>query len=126
MVEYKKLPHGTEMISTIGLGLGNIHTCAEGVVEETVRYAAENGINFFDLCCGTVGTYKAFGNAVRGRRDRIYTQMHFGAAYPKGEYEFSRNEDIVKKSFDTVLEASGLEYTDFGYMHCIDEWDDLR
>lgn len=126
MVQYRKLPHGDEMISTIGLGLGNIHVSGPRAVEEAVGYAVDRGINYFDLCCGSVDTFRAFGAAVSGRREKIYTQMHFGAVYPKGTYQFSRNEKLIKSSFEKVLSAAGLGYTDFGYLHCVDEKDDLR
>lgn len=32
-MEYRKLPHGTEQISAIGLGLGNIHTSSDNEIE---------------------------------------------------------------------------------------------
>lgn len=125
-MEYRKLPKGNENIGIIGLGLGNIHTSSEAVVEETVRYAVEQNVNLYDLCCGTIGTFQAFGRAIRGSRETIYTQMHFGATYPRDRYEFSRNDDEMKRSFDKVLNAIGTDYTDFGFVHCIDEDADLR
>ncbi len=126
-MEYRKLPHGTEMISTIGLGLGSIHQSAsEEEIEAAVRFALDNGINFFDLCCGRVSTFAAVGRAIKGRRDKAYTQMHFGAVYTNDEYGFGRDLDTVKASFEKVLKASELGYTDFGYIHCIDEEDDFN
>lgn len=68
-----------------------------------------------------MGVYEAFARASKGCRDRLYTQMHFGAVYEKDDYGFSRDLDLIKSSFDRVLKASGTDYTDFGYIHCIDE-----
>ncbi|MGN1140229.1 MAG: aldo/keto reductase [Oliverpabstia sp.] len=124
-MEYRKLPHGNEHLSTIGLGLGNIHVTADDEIETTINYAMEQGINFFDLCCGRIGVYKDFGRCVSGRRDKIYTQMHFGAVYENDTYGFSRNLDLIKYSFDKALTAANMDYTDFGYIHCIDEDDDF-
>lgn len=120
-MEYRKLPHGNEQLSTIGLGLGNIHLASDDEIEKTLDYAIEQGVNFFDLCGGRVGVYEAFGRAATGRRDKLYTQMHFGAVYEKDTYGFSRKLDLIKYSFDKVLRAANMDYTDFGYVHCIDE-----
>lgn len=120
-MEYRTLPHGDEKLSTIGLGLGNIHLASDEEIEETLNYAISQGINFFDLCGGRVGVYEAFGKAVFGRRENVHTQMHFGAVYENDVYGFSRKLDLIKYSFDKVLVASDMDYTDFGYIHCIDE-----
>lgn len=77
-MEYRSLPHGNEKLSTIGLGLGNIHLSSDEEIEKTLNYAISQGVNFFDLCGGRIGVYEAFGKAVSGRREKIYTQMHFG------------------------------------------------
>ncbi|MGN0976455.1 MAG: aldo/keto reductase [Faecousia sp.] len=125
-MEYRKLPRGEERISTIGLGLGNIHVAPDLQIEETLRYAMDRGINFFDLCCGRVGVYEDFGRAVKGRRDLVYTQMHFGAVYEQDSYGFSRNLPLIQSSFEKVLRAADMDYTDFGYIHCIDEEEDFE
>jgi predicted aldo/keto reductase-like oxidoreductase len=122
-MEYRKVPHGKEELSVIGLGLGNIEADKTG---ETISYAVEHGINFFDLCCSTTDVFKEFGRSVNGKRDRVFTQMHFGAVYPDGKYAFSRVLDEIKRSFDTVMDVSRLGYTDFGFVHCVDEESDLQ
>lgn len=120
-MEYRKLPHGNVELSTIGLGLGNIHLASDDEIEQTLDYAIDNGVNFFDLCGGRLGVYQAFGKVAKGRRDKLYTQMHFGAVYEKDTYGFSRKLDLIKYSFDKVLREADMNYTDFGYVHCIDE-----
>lgn len=125
-MEYRKLPHGTEALSVIGLGLGNIHTAPDREIEQTLNYAMEHGVNFFDLCCGRVGVYEDFGRVVKGRRDRVYTQMHFGAVYPNDTYAFSRDLELMKRTFEQVLRAADMDYTDFGFVHCMDEEADFR
>ena len=120
-MEYRSLPHGTEQIGTIGLGLGNIHTAPDGEIQSALMYAIENGVNFFDLCCGSMGVFEAFGRAAQGRREKLFTQMHFGAVYEKGVYGLSRDLELIKKTFARILSAAQTDYTDFGYVHCIDE-----
>ena len=126
-MEYRKLPHGDEQISVVGLGLGNIHSAStDDEIEQALRLAIDGGINFFDMCCGRVGVFSAFGRAAKGRRDKVYTQMHFGAVYENDEYGFGRDMDLIKSSFDKVLNATGYGYTDFGYIHCVDDEEDFR
>lgn len=124
-VQYRTLPHGDEQISTIGIGLGNIHTAGYEQVVKILNYAIDNGINFFDLCCGDISDYAAFAEASYGRRDKVYTQIHFGAVYDTGAYGFSRDLDLIKSTIDNVLTAAKTDYSDFGYIHCIDEQDDF-
>ena len=68
MTEYRKLPHGTEMIGTLGLGMGGIQSAPPEEIEAVVSQAIENGINFFDLCAGGASVYEPFGRAIRGKR----------------------------------------------------------
>lgn len=44
-MRYRKLPHGEEAISEIGLGMGSIHEGSEKEIEKTLRFAIENGVN---------------------------------------------------------------------------------
>lgn len=121
-MEFRTLPRGGERFSTIGLGLGAIHTAAGPEIERALDYAISQGVNFFDVCGGGFAVYEAFGRSVAGRRERIYTQMHFGAVYDEqGQYGFSRDLERIKHSFATMLETTGMDYTDFGFVHCIDE-----
>lgn len=88
-MEYRRLPNGSEkeQFSTLGIGMGGIQKSSEREIEDTVRAAIENGINFFDLCAGAANVYAPFGKAIAGQRDKVFFQMHFGAVYDeKGEY----------------------------------------
>ena len=44
-MKYRKLPHGNEQISIIGLGSSSIGASGEEETEKTVVMALENGIN---------------------------------------------------------------------------------
>lgn len=43
-MKYRKLPHGEENISILGLGMGSIHNSSPEEIEKTVRLAMEYGI----------------------------------------------------------------------------------
>lgn len=129
-MEYRYLPRGGEKIGVLGLGTGSLHEAEPAEIEATIARAVENGINFFDLCAGGRRVYEPFGRAIRGRRDKVYFQLHFGAVYRgAGEYGWSRDLDEIKRTFEWELTEIGTDYVDFGFLHCIDEesdWEAVR
>ena len=125
-MEYRKLPRGGEAISVLGLGTSSIGQAPEREIEETVRYALEKGINYFDLASADAKPFACFGRAVEGRRDQVSFQVHFGANYETGSYGWTLNLDTIKRSIDWQLGALRTDYIDFGFIHCIDEKADLH
>ena len=126
-MEYRKLPHGSELINPLGIGLGAIQTRTKEEIEEVITVALNNGINFFDLCAGGSKVYEPFGKAIQGKRNSIYIELHFGAVYnEKGEYGWSRNLEEIKKTFEWAMNLFGTDYVDFGMLHCIDSIEDLN
>ncbi len=124
-MEYRKLPHGNEQISVLGLGMAGLSKAPVEEIEAIVRKAIDNGINFFDMCTSGA-VYEPFGRAIRGQRDKVYMQVHFGAVYDEnGEYGWCRDFDTIQKTFKWELEALGTDYVDFGFLHCVDEDEDF-
>lgn len=126
-MEYRRLAKGTseEKFSVLGLGMGGIQHTPIDEIEAIVKKAIANGINFFDLCAGK-NVYKPIGNAIKECREDVFLQVHFGAVYDdKGEYGWCRDFDIIKKTFEWELSELGTDYADFGFLHCVDEEDDL-
>lgn len=125
-MEYRKLPHGEERFGVLGLGMGGIQKSSDAEIEQVIRTAIDNGINFFDLCAGGKNVYKPFGKAIAGQRDKVFFQLHFGAVYnEEGEYGWSRDFDLIKRTFDWEMQELGTDYADFGFLHCVDEADDF-
>ena len=121
-MEYRKLPHGDERLGVLGLGMGGIQNCSDGEIEQVVRTAIAHGINFFDLCAGGKNVYAPFGKAIAGQRDKVFFQLHFGAVYnEKGEYGWSRDQAVIRDTFEWELKTLGTDYADFGFLHCVDE-----
>jgi len=126
-MEYRKLPCGNEneQFSVLGLGMGGIQHTPADEIEAIICKAIDNGINFFDLCAGGA-VYAPFGRAIKGRRDKVFLQVHFGAVYDEnGEYGWCRDFDTIKKTFLWELETLGTDYVDFGFLHCVDSHEDF-
>lgn len=125
-MEYRKLPHGTEEISVLGLGTSSIGMAGEREIEETMTLALEHGINYFDMASADAEPFPAFGRALAGNRKNVYFQIHFGADYQGGKYGWTTDLETIKRSIDWQLNALQTDYIDFGFLHCIDERADLE
>lgn len=126
-MEYRQLPHGNEneKFSVLGLGMGGIQHTPAHEIEAIIRKAIDHGINFFDLCAGG-SVYEPFGRAIKGEREKVFLQMHFGAVYDeKGEYGWCRDFETIQNTFWWELETLGTDYADFGFLHCVDEEEDF-
>lgn len=126
-MEYRQLPHGAphERFSVLGLGMGGIQNTPAEEIEAIISKAIDHGINFFDLCAGGA-VYAPFGRAIKGRREKVFLQCHFGAVYDeKGEYGWCRDFETIKKTFWWELETLDTDYADFGFLHCVDEHEDF-
>lgn len=125
-MEYRKLPHGEEQLSILGLGTSSIGMAGEKEIEATMELALEQGINFFDMASADAAPFPAYGRALNGQRDKVYFQIHFGANYQGGTYGWTTDLDTIKRSIDWQLTALKTDYIDFGFLHCIDEASDWR
>ena len=123
-MEYRTLPHGGEKISVIGLGAGGLSGTKEEMVA-IVNTAIENGINYFDLAPSVEAPWYAYAEAFAGRREKILTQIHFGAIYKGGKYGWTRDLAQIKEQFSWNLNMLKTDYTDMGFIHCVDDEEDL-
>lgn len=124
-MEYRKLPHGGESISVIGMGSSVVGAQPEDKIIETVQYALDHGVNYFDMAGGHASIFPAYGKALAGRRQEAMLQVHFGANYVTGEYGWSTDLEVIKRSIDWQLTNLKTDYIDFGFIHCLDEDSDL-
>ena len=125
-MEYRTLPHGGEKISIIGIGSSAIQASGEKEIEETIRFAVESGINYFDMASAEAKPFPAYGRALSDCRKDVYFQIHFGADYESGSYGWTTDLDKIKRSIDWQLHSLKTDYIDFGFIHCLDEISDLE
>ena len=125
-MEYRKLPHGEERISVLGIGTSTLGQAGEKEIAATMELALEKGINYFDLAAGDAAVFIPFGRVLSGCREKAYLQVHFGADYRSGKYGWTTNLDAIKRSVDWQLKALQTDYIDFGFLHCLDELEDLE
>ena len=126
MMEYRKLPHGSENISVLGFGTSSIGMAGEKEAEAAAVMALENGVNYFDMASADSVPFAAFGRAVAGQREKAYFQIHFGADYSRGKYGWTTDLETIRRSVDWQLKMLKTDYIDFGFLHCLDEEADLE
>ena len=125
-MEYRNLPRGKEKIGVIGLGTSSMGAAGAGEMERILQLAIEKGINYFDLASGDDKPFAVFGRELQDIREKVYYQIHFGAQYERGVYGWTTDLEKIKKSVDWQLRQLKTDYIDFGFLHCIDEEEDLR
>lgn len=123
-MNYRILPHGKDKISEIGLGSGGLAGTEKEIIR-VIKAAMEKGINYFDILPSKQETFFAYAKAFEGCREKISMQMHFGAVYERGKYGRTRDIRKIKEQFEWQLKTLHTSYTDMGYVHCVDEEDDL-
>lgn len=124
-VKYRAMPRTGEKISTIGLGSSVLHESSAAQIENIVSYACDNGINLMDTVMSDFGPAEAIGRALKGRRDKMLTQMHIGVNYPSGVYNRTRDLRQVRQGFEQQLKTLGTDYSDIGLIHYVDQADDF-
>lgn len=125
-MEYRKLPRGGEEISIIGMGTSYVGETGEEEVIRTTRRALEVGINLIDMAGGHSAIFSGVGKALEGQREKAYLQVHFGATFDTGEYGWTLDLEEIKASVAWQLKELRTDYIDFGYIHCLDNSDDLK
>ena len=122
-MKYRTHKKTGDKISEIGMGTAYLFEAgmAEGV--RALQRAYEGGINSFDLAAGHGDAYPIFGEAFGGAggvRNNVLYQIHFGTEYTKGEYGWTLDLDMIKRSIDEQLALLKTDYIDYGFIHCLD------
>ena len=101
-----------DKISVIGLGTSYIGSAAERDAVEALTFACEQGVNYTDLATAGAKTFRYYGTAFAGARQKMLYQVHFGANYENGTYGWSTDPEVIKRSVDAQLKALRTDYID--------------
>ena len=120
-MRYRKNRRTGDQVSEIGIGSAYLPESEHSTAVEGVRFAFENGVNYFDLAAGDGKAFPIFRDALEDVRSQVLYQIHFGADYSKGTYGWTLDLDQVKRSVDWQLGQLHTDYIDYGFIHCQDE-----
>ena len=123
-MQYRKDMHGEIKCSALAVGIGSMDAKdAEALLERAIG----SGVSMFDLCAGTRKAFEASAAALGRARENIQLALHIGAAFDElGEYEWTRDMDVIKRNFRWQLKQLNTDHADIGVIHCIDDEDDVR
>jgi predicted aldo/keto reductase-like oxidoreductase len=126
VVEYRQIPHTGEKISTLAIGASALHESSAKNIERMIAYAADQGVNLIDTVMSNFGPSEAMAAGLKGRRDKMLTQMHIGVHYPNGTYTRTREMKQVRGGFEQQLKGFGTDYSDIGMIHYVDTPEDFQ
>lgn len=112
-------------VSEIGFG----PEWMKGTPEETRAIAEvlrEAGVNILDCWMSDPHIRSNLGYAIKGHEDEWIIQAHFGACWVDGQYQRSRDLDLVRPAFEDELLLLGIDHAEIGMMHYIDSLDEFR
>ncbi len=122
-MEYRKLGKTNELISVLGFGaspLGNVFdVCDEQEGIDTVHYAIDHGVNFFDVSpfYGITLAETRLGKALLGKRKDIFLATKCGR-YDLRAFDFSTKR--IMASIHESLQRLQTDYVDLFQLHDIE------
>lgn len=124
-MRYRNLGNTGLRVSEIGFG----PEWMKGTPEETRAIAEvlrEAGVNILDCWMSDPHIRSNLGYAIKGHEDEWIIQAHFGACWVDGQYQRSRDLDLVRPAFEDELLLLGIDHAEIGMMHYIDSLDEFR
>ena len=125
-MEYRTLPRSSEKISVIGMGTSAVGEGSPEEIAAVTEKALEYGVNLFDLASGHKAAVEGVGKVIKKHREDVFLQIHFGAEFVTGEYGWTTDLSKIKAAVSWVMEQTGSDYIDFGFIHCMDENSDFE
>lgn len=119
-MEYRTLPNG-EKVSTVGIGAGYLRESSGEEIQRIISAAMDRGVTLMDTVMNDDAAIEPIAKALKGKRNQMRMQIHFGVSYPGGVYARTRNPEKVRIAFEDQLKRYGTDYADLGLIHCIDD-----
>ncbi len=119
-VQYRKLPRGEEMLSTIGLGTSFMHLLSAEQVAELLSVALDGGINVIDFLSHRGKAIENMAAVLRERGKDVFLQQHFGVHFPDDQYTKLYDLDAIKRTIETDLKLLDRDYINAALFSNID------
>jgi len=124
-MKYIKLGKTGMEASVIGLGAEHLDGKDYDTVKETFDAAIEHGINIVDVFMPGNDIRQKIGRAIKGKRDKLIIQGHIGSTDINQQYDVSRDINLCKKYFESLLSDLDTDYIDIGMLFHIDTENDF-
>ena len=113
-------------VSEIGFGGEWLerHPEEEGI--GLIKYASSKGINILDCWMADPKSRDIIGKGIKDNRSDWFIQGHIGSTWKDEQYFRTRDMKYVRPAFEDLLKRLQTDYIDFGFIHCIDEEEDLK
>lgn len=125
-MEFRKHPRTSEEISVIGFGTGYIKDINPHEIRKIFDYGFSQEMNFIDCIRVEEKFIKPIREAIQNHDGKVYTQMHLTGKFVNGEYKRPRNVKHMVDVLEDDIKAFGVEYSDFGLIHSVDELKDYE
>lgn len=123
---YRKLGRTNLDVSVIGLGGEWFNGLTEKETSNIIDIAIKNDVNYIDVFMPQAKTRSNIGEALKGRRDKIFIQGHLCTVFEDGQYERTRDIVKTKESFEDLLDRLQTDYIDVGMIHYVDSIEDYN
>lgn len=128
-MKYNELGNTGITVSEIGIGCEGLNGRDAEFTSQFIDKCFELGINCIDLYSPNPDLRKNLASALRGRRDKFVLQSHLCSIWRNGQYERTRDLDMVKKGFEDMLSELSTDYIDIGMIHYVDavsDWSNVQ
>ena len=82
------------------------------------------GVNYVDIYDADPQVRDNFGNAIKGRREKINIQGHIGVCWQNGQYKRTRDLAEAKAGFEDLLTRLHTDHVEVGMIHIADDIED--
>ena len=106
--------------SVIGLGTEHLDEKPAAVVDEVINAAIDNGITIMDIFMPGEEVRTNIGRALGERRNKVLIQGHIGSVDLEQQYDMSRDLDVCKRYFESLLRCLKTDYIDLGMLYFLD------
>lgn len=110
----------------IGLGGEYLEGQDAAAVANIVHAAMDAGVNVLDIFMSEPNVRSHIGEALKGRREKMYIQGQICSAWIEGQYTKTRDLAQCKFFLDDLFQRLGTDYMDIGMIHYCDTEEDWK